>query len=179
MAKKVGTDRPSGLKIKRDGLKFTFSWKKGETYGDGQQLEYKLYEAQSQKVADSARNFLSQGFEISGTKWVPLSVSNTATSKVLTLSASDYYPTSGRKKRLYGIAFRVRGQADQYTKKGKSYDPTWSAWTEKTMVINPPEAPKVEVSWDSNYVNRSTYTWTTASSASDNWKLLPSGIIIQ
>jgi len=164
-AKKVGTDRPTGLKITRDGLKFTFSWKKGETYGDGQQLQYKLYEAPSQEYADSGRNFLSQGFEISGTKWVPLSVSQTATSKSITLSASDYYPST--KTRLYGIAFRVRGQADEYTKKGKHYNPQWSAWTEKTIVIKPPKAPAVAESWDNSYVNRSTYTWETASSNSD------------
>ena len=163
--KKVATKKPSGLKIERDGLVFTFSWKKGETYGDGQQLEYKLYEAPSQEVADSARNFLSQGFEISGTKWVPLSVSKTATSKSLTLSANSYYPAvvnSKRvEKRLYGIAFRVRGQAAEYTKSSKTYDPQWSDRVVKTMVIKPPKAPAITPSWDSNYTNRSTYTWTT------------------
>lgn len=169
--KKVGTDKPHGLKIERDGLKFTFSWKKGETYGDGQQVEYKLYEAKSQKVAKAGRDFLKQDFEISGTKWVPISgVSASAKEKSITLSASNYYPTSG-KPILYGIAFRVRGQADEYskTKKGKTthYDPQWSAWVEKTIVINPPEAPSVEESWDSSYTNRSTYTWTTPSDAKD------------
>ena len=107
-------------------MKFTFSWKTGEKYGDGQQLEYKLYEASSQEIASSGRNFLSQGFEINGTKWVPLSVSSTASDKDLTLSASDYYPTSGKTKRLYGIAFRVRGNADR-----SSHDPGWSAWSRR------------------------------------------------
>ena len=172
--KKVGTKKPSGLKIERDGLKFTFSWKKGETYGDGQQLQYKLYEAPSQEVAESARNFLSQGFEINGTKWVTLSVSSSATSKSVTLSANSFYPAVVSSKRvenrLYGIAFRIRGQAAEYskTKSGKTtnYDPQWSAWVVKTIVIKPPKAPAIESSWDSNYTNRSTYTWTTDSSNS-------------
>jgi len=166
MAKvKVATKKPSGLKIERDGLVFSFRWKKGETYGDGQQLEYKLYEAPSQDVADNGRDFLSQGFEISGTKWVPLNISHTAESKNLTLNASNYYPNA--EKRLYGIAFRVRGQADEYskTKKGKTthYDPQWSAWVSKTIVIKAPKAPGIESSWDSSYSNRSTYEWTAVS----------------
>ena len=149
----MGTKKPSGLKIKRDGLIFTFSWKKGETYADGQQLQYKLYEAPSQDVADSGRDFLSQGFEISGTKWVSLTVSASADNKSLTLNASNYYPNA--KKRLYGVAFRVRGNADRSNK-----DPGWSAWVSKTIVIKAPKAPDIESSWDSSYSNRSTYEWT-------------------
>ena len=145
----MGTKKPSGLKIKRDGMKFTFSWSKGEKYS-AQQLEYKLYEASSQEIASSGRNFLSQGFEISGTKWVSLSVGSSANDKDLTsLSASDYYPASGKTKRIYGIAFRVRGKADG-----------WSAWVDKTMVINLPKAPTLTSSWSSDNSNRSTYEWS-------------------
>lgn len=156
MAIKVGSNKPSGLKIKRNGLKFTFSWKKGETYGDAQQLQYKLYEAPSQELAENARNFLSQGFDIEGFKWQSITITKTATDKDLTLTASNYYPTVDT--RLYGIAFRVRGRASNYTKNGKTYDPQWSAWTYKTIIIKPPKPSEVTASWDSNNAARSTYT---------------------
>ena len=165
-AKKVGTSKPTGLSITRDGLKFTFKWKKGEKYADGQQLQYKIYTAPSEEVAKSGRDFLSQGFEIEGTKWITTNVSSTATSKAITLTASNYFPTTDL--RVYGIAFRVRGQADQYTKKGKTYDPQWSAWVPKRMVINKPPVPTLTVEpFDSSYVNRSTYTWSTEVSTTD------------
>lgn len=165
-AKKVGTTKPTGLSIARDGLKFTFKWKKGEKYADGQQLQYKIYTAPSEEVAASGRNFLAQGFDIEGTKWISVTVSSTADHKDITLTASNYYPTTNL--RVYGIAFRVRGQADQYTKKGKTYDPQWSAWVAKTILIYAPPAPTITAEpFDNAYVNRSTYTWSTEVSATD------------
>lgn len=40
--------KPSGLSISRKGDKYIFSWKKGGTYGDGQQLQYSYATAANQ-----------------------------------------------------------------------------------------------------------------------------------
>ena len=42
MAKSKKSKRPTGLSVSRNGMVFTFKWKKGDTYNDGQQLQYKI-----------------------------------------------------------------------------------------------------------------------------------------
>ena len=169
MAKKP-SGKPTSLLIERDGLNFTFSWKKKDgNYDDGQKLEYKLYTAPSQEVAEAGRNFLSQGFEISGTKWIPVTISSSADKyKLTSLSESSFYPAVVNSKRvetrLYGIAFRVKGNTHK-----SSGDTGWSEWSTKTMVIKPPKAPSIESSWNSDHSNRSTYAWTTPSDAKDKY----------
>jgi len=51
---------------------FTFKWKKGDTYNDGQQLQYKI--GTGKKPG-----------------WKDLSIADTATSKAVSLSAGSYY----------------------------------------------------------------------------------------
>ena len=168
------TDAPSGLEIKRDGSTIKFTWKKGETYGAAQQLEYKIYEGTSASVAESGRNFLKQGFEITNVKWHTMTITKAATSATLNLPMTNYMPST--KKILYGIKFRVRGKAAEHSKtttKGSgnkrvttitTYVPQWSSWTERLYMIYEPPAPTISVSWSDSAVNSSTYTWKGASS---------------
>ena len=92
MAKSKKSKRPTGLSISRNGMVFTFKWKKGDTYKDGQQLQYKI--GTGKKPG-----------------WKDLSIADTATSKAVSLSAGNYYPASGKRTLRY-ISFRVRGNHD-------------------------------------------------------------------
>ena len=104
------TKAPSGLTITRDGNKFTFTWKIPSCkYEKGQQLQWRR--------------------KISGTweKYTSISIGNAVTTKQVTVSASSFYPTSGKTDELNQVEFRVRG-------KRKGTDKTtyaWSDWSEK------------------------------------------------
>ena len=165
MAIATSTTKPSGLKITINGAKIELTWKKGETYGEGQQLQYKIFTAAGLDVAASGRNFLRQGFNISGTKWTSKSVTKTATKAELAYNPASYYPTA-KTKILYGIQFRIRGKASPYTKgsgsKAKHYTPEWSGWALKTYIINPPAAPTLTLTWDENSVNDCMAEWAGA-----------------
>lgn len=170
MAIKTSTKKPSGLDIKIGSSRIDFSWKKGETYGDGQQAQYRLFTGKSLKIAKSGRNFLKQGLIPTGVKWHSLTVSKTATKDHISFDPTDYFPNKSNNKFkpvFYGIQFRVRGQADQYTKKGKTYDPEWSGWAEKTVIIYAPPTPSLSAAWSSVSVNDTVFTWE-AKSSKDN-----------
>lgn len=86
MAKSKKSDKPSGLKITRNGSKFVCEWKiPSAKYGDGQE------------------------FKASGVK--AKSIKKTATKETVTIDLSKRYPASGKKK-LTKFSFGVRGNSD-------------------------------------------------------------------
>ena len=112
------TKKPSGLTIKRSGLKFTINWKIADkNYGNGQQLQFAVFTSQAK--FESAINFIRQGFTVTkGITWQSVSVGASATKGAFTLSASAYFPTA-KKPYLAGIIVRVRGNRSAYTEKEK------------------------------------------------------------
>lgn len=129
------TKAPSGLSIKREGLLFTFKWKKGETYTH-QWLEYQVDQAGRKD------------------KWKKISVGSSTTSKAVKLSAADYYPTLGKPK-LNSISFRVKGDAK---KKSASH------WSSKTMDLLIPHNPSIQgFSLSETESNAGTFSWTCKS----------------
>jgi len=144
MAKTKKSKKPTGLSITRNGMVFTFKWKKGETYGDGQQFQYKIGSGNK-------------------AKWKGLSIGSTTTSKAVSLSAGDYYPASGKKTLSY-ISFRVRGNKD----KAKKDNFGWSSWASKTFDIKVPrEAASLSFSLSEDYSNVGTFAWEVTTASSD------------
>jgi len=144
MAKSKKSKRPTGLAISRNGMVFTFKWKKGDTYKDGQQLQYKI--GTGKKPG-----------------WKDLSIADTAASKAVSLSASSYYPASGKRTLRY-ISFRVRGNHDK--KKNDNFG--WSEWSDKTFDVIIPRRPSSAVfELSEDYSNVGTFTWEVAVSDDD------------
>lgn len=123
------TKKPTGLKITRKGTSFIFSWQKGDSYGDGQQLTWS-YEGSNGNVT-IFKNV--PPFKIASNK--------------------ESYTVTGL-SHVSEIRFAVRGNHDQ-----KKKDPGWSAWAEKSMKIKPPAAPKVTAAWNSSSPNKTTFTY--------------------
>lgn len=115
--------KPSGLTIERAELVMSCKWKKGQTY-TAQQFQYKVNDG----------------------KWTSSSITSGATSKSITLTASNYYPTSG-KPQVTAFRFRVRGKAD-----GK-----WSSWTDKLYTFGIPDVPNLEEELQTS--NSTKFTW--------------------
>lgn len=124
--------KPSGLKIARDGNKFTCSWKKGESYS-AQTFYYRLNEGE----------------------WIKQNVGS-GTSKVITLSASDYYPNTETK--LEKIEFKIKGK-----KSGKKY----SAFVSLSYALGVPNIPEITETLDSTLSNKTKFEWKTETSDSD------------
>ena len=167
------TNEPGGVTIARDGMKFTISWKiTAKDYDDGQHLEYALIPTKKKlkalKKASDPYDLQTAG--TGSPAWHKLSVGKSTTKKTLTLSASSFYPTA-KKPYLIAIVFRLTGKRKPWddekktTKSGKTtitrtrYEYRWSDYTYKTFEINAPDPPKVKVSWNDTYINRSTATW--------------------
>lgn len=127
------TKKPKGLAIAINGLAFTGSWKIADSnYGNGQQLQYRT------KGATKWRS------------WHSVSIGKTATSKkFLTLSQSDYYPYSGKTKKVTAVEFKVRGN--------KSGSAGWSDWESKSVTLKAPPAPTVTATLSS--ANQTTFAW--------------------
>ena len=117
------TKKPSGLAVVRAGaLKFAMSWKiADEDYGRGHQLRWRTWSNETNHSA-----------------WTSIIMGAQATSKTVTLTASDYYPTSG-KGFLAAFEFEARGQ--RATADGVTY--TWSAWSGKKWNLLAPARPTV------------------------------------
>ena len=146
MATTVKTSAPSGMTLTRDNGKFTAKWKIGaKDYGDGQAAQYRI-----------------------GTgKWTAISVGAITTAKTFSLSTSDYYPTSGKKK-IQSVSFRVRGNQKVYTQNNRTIDPTVSDWTSKTFNFKVPAKPSVTVTVGT--YPKSTFAWTVATKNDNaNW----------
>ena len=135
------TKKPEGLTITRKGNKFIFQWKKGESYGDGQQLQYHFYTNTSKyslykkKLKANVNN-----------KDVPWSATHKTNGTSYTVTA----PSS-----TCGVIFRVRGNHDQ-----NRNDPGWSDWAYKSFDIDPPKKPTVTATWDSNTPNKTVFAYT-------------------
>ena len=142
------TKKPTGLTISRNGNKFTFEWKIADKdYGAGQELEMIV-----NKGEYSSNRYA----------WDHLSIGKTTTKKAVTISMSDYYPTT--KSYLSTVTFRVRGKRKKYTEgsgsKAKTYTPAWSAWAEKTFTAKAPDQPSLTATLDSQHSNITTFAWS-------------------
>ncbi len=130
----MATKNPSGLKISRSTLSMKCEWKKGETYS-AQQFEYKVTKG----------------------SWTSSSVTSSATSKTISLSASNWYPNTDKPKLTY-FKFRVRG------KKGND----WSDWKEKEFEFDVPNNPKTSATLDSQLSNKCSFSWTVSTSTTNH-----------
>ena len=128
----MATKVPSGLTITRSTLSMACEWKRGASY-TAQQFEY--------KINDDA--------------WIAESVTGSATTKTISLSASSYYPTTATT--ISKFSFRVRG------KKGK-----WSGWTEAAFVFDVPNRPFTDATPDSQLSNKCAFSWNLEVSTEDN-----------
>lgn len=137
--------KPTGLSITRNGKKFTFSWKKGDSnYKDGQQCYYKL------STQDS---------------WHKLDCGTGTTTKTISIDPEKYFPetktSNGKttfKPKLKSVSFKVRGKRD-----GSKY--TWSDYAEKTFDIEKPNAPTAAVSSVDAFQDKSVFAWDVKNSS--------------
>lgn len=126
---------PSGLSIVKNGWNFTFKWTKGETYSKGQALQY--------CTSDNGN-------------WREIGIKTDTTESTVTLSASNYYPSSWRFLRW--VAFRVRGKANRKVKRKAV---TWSQWTQNTFYISAPQTTSISYAIESSSSYEGTFTWST------------------
>ena len=161
MAKEV-TKAPTGLKIARDGNKFTASWKIGDSdYGDGQFFQY--------LINDTGKD-----------KWQPTKdtgIGEKVTSKVVKIDKKDFFPNKTSKgvykPYLYEIGVRVKGNRKKYTtgsgKKKKEHSPSVSSWTEKRFKVNKPKNPSVVAALDEELTNVCKFTWSAPYDDKDSY----------
>lgn len=142
------TKKPTGLGIKRDGKKFTFSWKIGDKdYGNGQQLQWRMSHWK-EKV------------------WRSESIGKTTKSKAIDIDIDSLYPDKATKST--SITFRVRGNRKQYKDGKKKVNPKWSDYSDHTFTIKRPKAPVVSAALSESLWNVTTFSWTQDRSASAN-----------
>lgn len=153
--KSVKTKAPSGLKIVRDGTKFTASWKIGDKdYGEGQTFQY----------------------QINGGNWVPVTIGKKDTKKqFLTIDFNGYYPLTNKK--LTSITVRVRGRRKNYntTKTDKKnqikhiypHNPSVSAWTNYVYRFAIPKVTSLTATPSSTVENECTFAWATNHSTTE------------
>lgn len=125
--------KPTGLSMARNENKITCKWKRGEKYNKGQQF----------------------GTRVNKESYSSSNLGSTVTSKAITFSLSNYYPTTT--KTVNSISFRVRG------KKGGS----WSSYEAYTLTLEKPKKPEVTVTPDNGINNRCVFAWETATSKTD------------
>lgn len=143
------TKKPTGLGIARKGLKFTFTWKIGDSdYGEGQDFEYRI--CVNKKWGN----------------WKSKSISKTTTSVSESISSGSYYPNTSKK--VTKIEFRVRGKRKNYKNGKTEYNPTMSDWSKKTFDINKPQKPSLSQALDDTNMNATTFSCETDVSDSDS-----------
>lgn len=134
------TTAPSGLAIARDGNKLTLSWKIPSCkYDEGQQFQYRI--KTDAKWSD----------------WTKVNIGKTVTKKTMTITVSNYYPTT--KNKLDKWEFRVRGR--RANTEDTTY--TWSDWSEKIYVVLEPATPTLSAALSSSLSNETTFTWEAES----------------
>lgn len=127
---------PSGLTITRSDNEFSFKWKKHDD-PDAQQLQWR------------------RSYNGKYGSWNTVAITKKATSATAKIAKTSYYPYAG--KGIMGrIQFRVRGKKDK----------KWSDWVSKTLIFKITNIPTASASWDSNYVDRTTFSWDTRTSTS-------------
>jgi len=138
----ASTIKPTGLTVSRNGgLVLDCEWKIADKdYDGGQQFQW--------------RTTLTE-------TWTTVSVTARETSKRITLTAGDYYPTQGRF--LKGFYFRVRGKraTAEDSRTGTTTNYAWSAWTQKGYPIDPPRTPTITATLDSTLENKTAFSWET------------------
>ena len=150
---------PTGLKIVRDGVNFTASWKIGDkNYGEGQSLQYK----------------------INNGNWVSVSVGKKDTKKkFLTINFNDYWPITNTK--LTSVTVRVQGRWKNYTstktdkKKDIKYtykhNPKVSNWTNYTYNFSIPKITSLTATPSTTVENECTFAWGTNDSTTEGTKV--------
>ena len=141
--------KPSGVAIARSGNRYTITWKQGEKYPFGQNIKY--------RTKTGGR----------WSKWTEDIIGQNVVSKVLTLTATT----------IQGIEFQVRGQTGVYkkmafgkTKKDVLVSLVWSGWASATWTAKKADVPTLTYANTGN--NSGTFTWSVASSATDNVALV-------
>lgn len=150
VAKTGKTKDPSGLSITRTDNKFAFEWKIDDTnYDKGQQVYYKTN--------------LSK-------KWIQISdVGKKTTSKAITLTMSNYFPSTSKK--LTTVSFRVRGKRKPETKETSKEIITttygWSGWSRKDYEVKIPNTPTATATLSESAYNSTTFAWNV--DTEDTW----------
>ena len=136
----ASTTNPSGLSIVRSGnLKFCLSWKIADkNYDAGQSLRWRTWK--------DSKNI---------SKWTTVTLSASATSKTITLSAGSYYPAT--KTHIVKFEFEVCGR-----KSGAD----WSAWSNKSIELKAPAKPTVSAALTNT--NQTTFTYSADIGTDDN-----------
>lgn len=147
------TKKPSGLGIARDNMKFTFTWKIADSdYDEG----------------------IKVGWRINTGKWSAyafITVGNKATQASVTLSASNYWPTTNTY--LYSIELAVKGKrktatvrdSEKMTETTTTYN--WSDWSKYAFDLMAPSNPSISQELDERRDNTTTFTWNTSTSKTD------------
>ena len=147
------TKKPSGLSIARDGMKFACSWKvSDEDYDSGIQFQYRT-------------NLFSAGVWSNA-----VSLLRGTTSRTISLSASNFYPTT--KDKLSVVSFRVRGKRKPVTKTENNITTTttydWSDWEQKNYDLNLPSMPVLTAELSSSVNNVTVFSWDTPVSTTNS-----------
>ena len=144
------TVEPSGVTITRNGLKFVVKWKKGDkNYDAGQEVQWSINRSN---------------------KWTSVpDVQTSDTSKEITLTASNYFPTTSTK--ITDIGFRVRGKRSKSSLESKSEkvgNLYWSSWEEGHFAITAPVKATASSAWGgSSNPYTSTFTFGATSKTND------------
>ena len=145
------TLKPTGITIVRDGnLKFVVTWKIADKdYGAGHQFRYRIWTSEKKYSA-----------------WTESTASST--SKTITLTASDYYPTTSKK--IYYFEVEIRGKRNNTTSQGRTTTYDWSAWSGKKLKISEPHKPTMSTELTSS--NKTVFTWNTSTDSKDTRPLV-------
>ena len=163
------TKAPTGLTVTRKNNDITFKWKIADkNYGQGQQLQWRVNTGY-----DEIGNYTFKNGS-----WKSVSITKTATSKTVSVTLTNYRPTTSTS--MHSIEFRVRGLRSDYTENRKikengktvtknvSVSCLWSAWESAKMVLNIPKVPSASAALSDTYDNRTTFSWSTATDNTDN-----------
>ena len=153
------TKKPTGLKIARDGGKFTLSWKIGDkNYNSGVKAQYRLLRGKT-KV----------------TKWADLKVASVRTTSAQAVIKDEQFYPNAKGSKIDTVQFRVKGKRSSYTKKykeggktkTKTVHPKWSDWSPKSFSLAVPNNPTVSAALSDSQSNVTTFSWATNTSPSD------------
>lgn len=147
----LGTKKPTGLTITRNGAKFTTTWKITDVnYGSGQQYQRRVH----YETATGAKK---------ATDWSAQTLTNRQTKEATTLTWSDYYPTTER--RMTSLEVRIKGRRGVHEDTsglypGKLMQEPWSAWAYKEYTITPPLKPSLSANLDDELWNKTNFSWS-------------------
>lgn len=163
------TKAPTGLTITRKDNKVTFKWKIADkNYSQGQQLQWRVNTGFAELHTYTFKNG----------SWKSVSITKTATSKTVSVTLNNYRPNTSTS--MHSIEFRVRGRRSNYTESRKIKEngktvtwnvpitSTWSQWASEKMVLALPKVPNATATFSDTYDNRTTFSWNTSTSNTDN-----------